>query len=60
MEKAEQQALRQRMRELYAAHHSELGKVEEAADDVDDQPTTEPKAPKPPPGHIDTDATDSW
>lgn len=60
MERAEQQALRQRMRDLYAVHHSELGKIEEVADDVDDQPTAESEPPKPPPGHIDTDAADSW
>ena len=60
MDKDEQQAVRQRMRELYAVHHSELGKIEEAADDVDHQPTTEPETSKPPPGHIDTDAADSW
>jgi hypothetical protein len=59
MEKAEQQALRERMRELYAVHHSELGKIEEAADDVDDKPTTESETP-PPPGQVDTDASESW
>ncbi len=60
MERAEQQALRHRMRELYAVHHSELGKIEAAADDGDDLPATDPATPKPPPGHIDTDAGETW
>lgn len=60
MEKAEQQTLRQRMRELYAVHHSELGKVEEEAHTATDQPVPESTAPMTPPGHIDTDAADSW
>lgn len=60
MEKIEQQALRQRMRDLYAVHHSELGKVEEHADKAGDQANTESEAPPPPPGHIDTDAGESW
>lgn len=60
MGRAEQQALRKRMRDLYAVHHSELGKIEEVAHDVDDQPAADPATPKPPPGHIDTDASESW
>jgi hypothetical protein len=60
MEKDEKQALRQRMRDLYAVHHSELGKVEDVAEAADDEPNAETEPPKPPPGHIDTDAGESW
>jgi hypothetical protein len=60
MEKVEQQVLRQRMRDLYAVHYSELGKVEEESENADVQPAVESEMPTSPPGHIDTDATDSW
>lgn len=60
MEKAEQQQLRQRMRDLYAVHYSELWKIDGAVNDFGEQPLTESKTPKPPPGHIDTDASESW
>jgi hypothetical protein len=60
MEKDEKQTLRQRMRELYAVHHSELGKVEDVAEAADDEPNAETEPPKPPLGHIDTDAGESW
>ncbi len=76
MEKAERNALRQRMRDLYANHYSALN-------DTDEQDGDEPEAndaassevspesnyrkktddrtpPKEPPGHIDTDAGDKW
>lgn len=59
MEKEEQQALRQRMRDRYAVHYSALGKAEEQAKNADTQPASESKSPRPP-GHIDTDAGESW
>jgi hypothetical protein len=57
MDKAEQQALRQRMRDLYAVHHSELDAPTEVAE------VSEPATPAnnaPPPGHIDTTPTTDW
>ena len=63
MDKAEQQALRQRMRDLYAVHYSEFGKVgEQDADGIDEVSVAASDAPppKPPPGHIDTDAGETW
>lgn len=59
MEKAEQKALRQRMRDLYAVHYSELGKQQEGTAD-NDTPDTVSDDPPPPPGHIDTDAGEAW
>jgi hypothetical protein len=59
MAKAAQEALRQRMRELYAVHYSALGKADEQADNSDVEPAPESEAPLPP-GHIDTDAGKSW
>lgn len=63
MDKMEQKALRQRMRDLYAVHYSQLGKVGEPDEDgVDDGlPATSDDPPSTqPPGHIDTDASDQW
>ena len=68
MEKGERAALQQRMRDRYAVHFSELGKAagESAEDDkpTEASPPTERKAkpkPKPnPPGHVDTDAGETW
>ena len=76
MEKGERAALQQRMRDRYAVHFSRLAKDEkseftdEEGDDVvaDTSPTPETKAkatrdpkPKPnPPGHVDTDAGETW
>ena len=74
MEKGERTALQQRTRDRYAVHFSELAKDEkseftdEEGDDVvaDTSPTPETKAtrepkPKPnPPGHVDTDAGETW
>jgi hypothetical protein len=61
MDKDEQQALRQRMRARYAVHYSELGKIDEAQTERDDdQPAPESKTPNQPPGHMDTDASESW
>lgn len=76
MEKVGQAALRQKMRDRYAVHFSELGKepkqeVDETAnDDVPEEVSSPPESkakvtrepkPKPtPPGHVDTDAGDAW
>ncbi|MBP6379871.1 MAG: hypothetical protein KA312_05585 [Sphingorhabdus sp.] len=60
MEKNEQQALRQRMRDLYAVHHSELEKVEERTEGGGNSAISAPEPPKPPRGHVDTDPTDRW
>jgi hypothetical protein len=67
MEKEEQQALRQRMRDLYAVHHSELGQVDEkaevATDEAKDAPRrgaeVQPISPLPS-GHIDTSPGKTW
>lgn len=61
MEKAERQALRQRMRDLYAVHYSQLGKSDEEQSAGDnDSAISPPEPPKPPRGHVDTDPTDRW
>jgi hypothetical protein len=63
MDKAEQKALRKRMRDLYAVHYSELGTIGEQDEvGIDEASTETSDAPpsKPPPGHIDTDAGDTW
>jgi hypothetical protein len=70
MAKEEQNALRQRMRDLYAVHYSKLGMVDEATtkseaemqrnSDRDTTPTIDPAPWKPPPGHINTDAGEDW
>ncbi len=70
MEKVEQNALRQRMRDFYAVHYSKLGLVDEAKtkndaaaqrdSDCDTAPPIDPTPRKPPPGHINTDAGEDW
>lgn len=73
MDKAERAMLRQTMRDRYAVHYSALGKVEGADEPSPDEereqakpapPPRKPKADdtekKPPPGHIDTDAGETW
>jgi hypothetical protein len=73
MDGAQRAALQQRMRDRYAVHFSELGKRVENIEVEDDESaegssppeqTTTPKReprPKPsPPGHIDTDAGETW
>ena len=76
MEKSERAALQQRMRDRYAVHFSELAKDEksEGADVESDaavtdassapetkaEPTRDPKPKPKPPGHIDTDAGETW
>lgn len=51
MDEAERAALRDRMRERYAVHYSALGT---SADNEPDEPKAAP------PGHIDTDAGETW
>lgn len=76
MEKAERNALGQRMRDLYANHYSALNDTEEQDGDEPEandaaSPESSPESnhrkktddrtpPKEPPGHIDTDAGDKW
>lgn len=74
MEKAERNALRQRMRDLYANHYSALNDTEEQDGDeaeaedaatspeasADSKKKDDNTSPKEPPGHIDTDAGDKW
>lgn len=60
MDSAERATLRQQMRDRYAVHYSQLVK---GRDPVDPSPDTVTKSPPPPtsqPGHIDTDAGESW
>lgn len=69
MDKAEQAALRQRMRDRYAVHYSKLGEAEAASEPADqnDVPSeTETDHPpsqsedNPPPGHVDTTPGEDW
>lgn len=74
MGKAERTALQQRMRDRYAVHFSELGKDEELDDaetvecapEAGSSPTSgcpakaRPEFKSAPPGHIDTNAGESW
>jgi hypothetical protein len=76
MDKAEGAMLRQTMRDRYAVHYSALEKAEGTAEPPlgeepeqarPDEPKPTPRKPKnddtenkSPPGHIDTDAGDSW
>lgn len=65
MDQAERAALQQRMRDLYAVHHTELAESAGSAPIAAASPdgsTPKPKQPprKAPPGHIDTDAGETW
>ena len=60
MEKAERQVLRQRMRDRYAVHISELGKAPDKTEESE-MPEEAKELPKAPPhGHVDTTPGDSW
>lgn len=76
MEKGERTALQQRMRDRYAVYFSELAKDEKSestdvegdaavtdassAPETKAEPTRYPKPKPKPPGHIDTDAGETW
>lgn len=69
MDKAEQAALRQRMRDQYAVHFSELDKMETEAEQEDEQtkaaPALDPEVRAStnvpvPKGQTDTDASETW
>ena len=74
MEKAERDALQQRMRDRYAVHFSALGKDEELDEAETEEGPHEAESPSAserpakarpesnsaPTGHIDTDASESW
>jgi hypothetical protein len=60
MSKAERTALQRVMRDRYAVHYSQLGQVAEVQAEPPDRETVEIKADKPPPGHMDTDASETW
>jgi hypothetical protein len=60
MTKAERTALQQVMRDRYAAHYSQLGAVEEVQTEPPEPETIEIESTKPPHGHIDTDAGETW
>lgn len=80
MEKGERVALRQKMRDRYAVHYSELEQEDLApeaatAEESEESKASKPNPPppakprkpaqadvvgKPPPGHIDTNAGESW
>ena len=75
MDRAERAMLRQTMRDRYAVHYSELEKAEVASEASEQsvpeepkpapspkpgKPATEGKPDTPSPGHIDTDAGESW
>jgi hypothetical protein len=58
MDKEERQVLRQRMRDLYAVHISAVDKPTAEEPEPTEHATERPETP--PPGHIDTDASETW